>query len=260
MKYTIKLPDDSVNISKENFLVEMSKLLIGLFLLITLIYLSLWLGVTLLVNNISPESEKELQNFFNNNINSYDDNRTEYLQSLVDDLNQCANIPYKTTISVSKNLEQNAFALLGARIVITTGMLNSVQNENELTFVLGHEMGHFKNKDHIRGLGNSLIVAFISMLINSDYTNIFTMSMNLISAEFSQSQEIDADWFAIEMLMCKYQDTVSATSLFNRMSEKDSANHFLSSHPDFNERVDIIKDKIEKKGFKTTSYTTSLKY
>lgn len=261
MLYTNKLPDDSVNVSNENFLIETAKLVFALALILAVIYMSLRLSVTVLANNISPAYEKKLQGFFKNDITYHnDDNRTIYLQSIVDDINRCADLPYDTRISVSDSSQENAFALLGGDIVITTGMLNSVENENELVFVIGHEMGHFKNKDHIKGLGNSLVLAFVSMFVNADYQDIFNISTTITGAEFSKNQEIDADLFAIDMMMCKYKDVAGATTLFSRMGEKDSSSHFLSSHPDFSERITIMKSKINDSKFPNKGKIVKLKY
>lgn len=261
MQYINKLPDDSVNVSNENFLIETFKLVISLFLILAVIFITLRLSITVLANNISPIHEKELQAFFKNDI-SYknDDNRTQYLQLIVDNINNCSDLPYDTRISISDSSSENAFALMGGDIVITTGMLNSIQNENELAFIIGHEMAHFKNKDHIKGLGNSLLIAFVLMFVNVEYRDILDVPVSITGAEFSQSQEVDADLFAIDMLMCKYKDVAGATTLFDRMSKKDNSSHFLSSHPDFNERINIMKTKIKNNNFPNKGKVIELKY
>lgn len=259
--YINKLPDDSVNVSNENFLIETAKLVFSLVLIVAILYFALQVSINVIANNINPSYEKKLQVFFKNDIlYDYDDNRTLYLQSISDDINHCADLPYDIRISVSDDSQENAFALLGGDIVITTGMLDSLKNENELAFVIGHEIGHFKNKDHIKGLGNSLVLAFISMFIGADYEDIFSISTTITGAEFSQVQEIDADLFAIDMMMCKYKNVVGATTLFSRMSEKDSSSHFLSSHPDFSERISIMKSKINDSKFPNKGKIVKLKY
>ena len=42
--------------------------------------------------------------------------------------------------------------------VIYQGLLAQAESENELMMVLGHELGHFANRDHLRGLGRALLV------------------------------------------------------------------------------------------------------
>ena len=52
----------------------------------------------------------------------------------------------------------NALAIPGDRIIIYQGLLEDVESENELMMILGHELGHFANRDHLRGLGNFLLI------------------------------------------------------------------------------------------------------
>ncbi|MCR4315453.1 MAG: M48 family metalloprotease [Planctomycetes bacterium] len=57
--------------------------------------------------------------------------------------------------------EINAFALPGGFIVITSGMLRSLENEDELAFVLGHEITHVTLRHALDELESS---SYVSML------------------------------------------------------------------------------------------------
>jgi hypothetical protein len=48
--------------------------------------------------------------------------------------------------------EVNAFACPGGTILITTGMLKTVRNEDELAAVLAHEIAHVNNRDGIAAI------------------------------------------------------------------------------------------------------------
>ena len=52
----------------------------------------------------------------------------------------------------------NALAIPGDRVIIYQGLLTEVQSENELMMVLGHELGHFANRDHLRGLSRQILI------------------------------------------------------------------------------------------------------
>jgi len=260
MQYIPKLPDDSVNIPKGSFLIETIKLVVGLVVFVVIIYSFLWLSMAFIANTLSPNYEQKLQKIFKNDLTYSDDNRTKYLQSIVDTLNACANLPYNIKVFIVKDNRVNAYAMLGGNIIVTTAMLDNIKNENELTFVLGHEMGHFKNKDHLMGIGNALIITFVSMFMGSDYGEILNMSLMLTNTKFSQTQEINADWFGVKMLMCKYKNIVSATTLFERMQEEDILNHYFSTHPGFKKRIDVMKEKIKKNEFPNYQKTIKLKY
>ncbi len=248
MAYIPKLPDDKVNVTNSNFVEESIKLVVALLLFITVAFSLLTLSTSLIVEHISLDTEKKLQSLFSYNMeldtNSSDKNII-YLQSIVDNLNSCAKLPYNINISISNQEEPNAFAMMGGVIVITKGMLKEIKNENELTFVLGHEMGHFKHRDHLKGLGNSIVLAMISLFVpNSFVQNIISFN----SLSYSKSQESSADIFAIEMMMCRYKDTQGSASLFQRMSKDDKWSDFISTHPNFTKRVTEIKKYIKDHG------------
>jgi Zn-dependent protease with chaperone function len=52
----------------------------------------------------------------------------------------------------------NAMALPGGNIVVFSALIKETGSENELAFVLAHELGHFANRDHLRGLGRRLLL------------------------------------------------------------------------------------------------------
>ncbi len=87
----------------------------------------------------------------------------------------------------------NALAIPGNKIIIYQGLLKNVDSENELMMVLGHELGHFANRDHLRSLGNVLVLKMtISYLLGdaSILKSIIATSVNAISkAQYSQKQE-----------------------------------------------------------------------
>ncbi|MCA9771470.1 MAG: M48 family metallopeptidase, partial [Myxococcales bacterium] len=71
--------------------------------------------------------------------------------------------PYTFRVSVIDAPEPNAMAMPGGRILVTQGLLDRVESENELASVLGHELGHFHGRDHLRGLGRSAGIALLSV-------------------------------------------------------------------------------------------------
>jgi len=244
MLYTPKLPEENINAPKVNFLLEALKLLTSLIMIVVVCYAVLWSISSYLVSSMSPTTEKRVQIFFKKDLNLVDDNRTTHLQYMADSLKKCTNLPYDVEVLISKNDVANAYAFIGGDIVVTTKMLDTLKSDKELLFLLGHELGHFKNRDHLRQLGTSLIIGFLSIFIGEDYSDILSFSIGLTSTKFSQQQEIEADLYGIDMMMCELNDAKEATKLFERMQENSSENHYFSSHPDFKDRIEIMKQKI----------------
>ncbi|HIA01310.1 MAG TPA: hypothetical protein EYN66_05285 [Myxococcales bacterium] len=82
----------------------------------------------------------------------------------------------------------NAFAAPGGRIYLTRGLLRKVKNENELAFIVGHELGHFKHKDQLRALGYKAIIWALAAMLGSDYGFAASTTISIGSARFSQSR------------------------------------------------------------------------
>ena len=154
----------------------------------------------------------------------------------------------------------NALAVPGNRVIIYQGLLDQVESENELMMILGHELGHFANRDHLRGLGNVLVMRItISYFLGdaSAFSSIIYTSVKAISqAQFSQRQEKQSDQFGLNLLDKTYKNVAGATDFFERLSKKQKSDFdFLSSHPASTKRVKEIKKLIKKNGYSIGSLT-----
>ena len=140
----------------------------------------------------------------------------------------------------------NALAIPGNKIIIYQGLLKEVGSENELMMVLGHELGHFAHRDHLRGLGNVLVIRMTIAYFLGDasiYKSIIASSIRAISqAQYSQKQEKQADIFGLMLLDKTYNQVAGATDFFAALSKKRKSNlDFLASHPAPAKRVKELK-------------------
>ncbi|MEM9214339.1 MAG: M48 family metallopeptidase, partial [Cyanobacteria bacterium P01_F01_bin.150] len=112
----------------------------------------------------------------------------------------------------------NAIAIPGDHIIIYDGLLQEMDSENELAMVLGHELGHFANRDHLRGLGRQLAVRLALAYVFGDVGTIgaiATSSTSIIAnAQFSQQQEYQADEVGLTLLNQLYGHAAGATDFF----------------------------------------------
>ena len=251
MKFTPKLPDEHVNHPKERFLLQALKLVVALAVIVGAVYGVLLFGVDYTISHLTPRQEQRLMKLVRVDFDMQQAKKSEYLQRVTDKLATCAKLPYDIRTYILDVDMINAFALPGGTIMITRGMLVRLQNENELASVIGHEIGHFKHKDHLRGLGKSLVAGVISMLVAENYGPLFGTTLQVANAKYSQSQELDADLYGIDLLACAYGNAVGATGLFERMDKGEKWKYFLASHPDFGKRVATMRAYIRKKGYKS---------
>ncbi|BAZ10066.1 peptidase M48 Ste24p [Calothrix sp. NIES-4071] len=147
----------------------------------------------------------------------------------------------------------NALALPGDRIVIFSGLLKQAESENELMMVLGHELGHFSNRDHLRSILRQLIlpITLASITGNNDLLVSVASGITTFSdAKYSQSQESQADKIGLDLLYKTYGHVAGATDFFKRLSQQNSIDiEFLSTHPAPQQRVKDLQHLIKQKQY-----------
>ena len=251
MNYVPNLPDDTVNSPATHPLATATKLLASLALIATVLYLLASALLNYAVENVTPEQEQKLASLFHVQTPTSEANTT-YLQKVTDKLAACAALPYPVQIHLLETDEPNAFAAPGGAIYITTGILSKMESENELAFILGHELGHFKHKDHLRSLGVRLILGVIGLVLGSDLGMAGEITIGIGSARYSQSAELAADAFGLEVMQCAYGTVAEATKMFEKMDTGDEWRYFLATHPGFQTRITQMTKLIKSNGYDTT--------
>lgn len=262
MRFVPKKVDDSVNVSSEHPLVEASTLVVGLALIFVVIAAALILMVDLVLMFVSPEREAQLFSDWMPDgfvaVNE-DDERIVELQALVTRLaRHWDDAPYEFRAEIMDDEDLNALALPGGRIVVTSGLLEEVESENELAFVLGHEMGHFRNRDHIRALGRGVVLSifFVAISGNEGGANLGMTISDLTLRSFSRGQESDADEFGLEIVYKEYGHVAEAWRFFERIDEQGGRllgfGTYLSTHPSPDDRVETLIEIAEGKGWPVT--------
>ncbi|WP_017328183.1 M48 family metallopeptidase [Synechococcus sp. PCC 7336] len=146
----------------------------------------------------------------------------------------------------------NALAVPGDVVVIYGGLLETVASENELMMVLGHELGHFAHRDHLRRLGRAMAwqVALSLALGNLDIlqAEVGQAGAAIAQAQFSQGQERAADEFGLQLLQQVYGHAGGATDFFEGRSDA-RALAFFSSHPSNRRRVERLNRLIAERNF-----------
>jgi Zn-dependent protease with chaperone function len=259
MKYTPRLPEANDNVSPSSPLKELAVLTGGLLAIIVGIYLILGLAVDFIVPRLSPAVERRLAGPFLKSVTGIDDAADDArarVQALVDRLQkQCADLPYPLQVHVKKGRAINALAFPGGHIVLFQGLLDEVASENELAFVLAHEMGHFAHRDHLRGIGRALVFITVSTLTlgpDSPVANILGNALNLTEMRFSRAQETRADTFGLHALHCLYGHVGGSTDFFKKIpADQDPGRfgHYFASHPENRRRIAYLQELAHQNGY-----------
>ncbi len=143
--------------------------------------------------------------------------------------------------------EVNAFAMADGSIRVYSGLMDLMTDE-ELLFVIGHEMGHVVEK-HSR---NKVVLAYASSALRkglasqNNEVGMVARSMlgglveKLTHAQFSQHEERQADQYGLAFLKAEGYDRRDAVSALNKLAVLASQHTFLSSHPDPEARAKIL--------------------
>jgi Zn-dependent protease with chaperone function len=260
VKFTARQPGINVNVSPTHPLKEFAILAGGLLAIVVGVYLALGLAVDLIVPRLSMDLEKKLAGAFIGRLVENEDvaDTTRSLQSLVDRLqDRCAPLPYSITVHVTEADAVNAAALPGGHMVVFTGLLAEMTSENELAFVLAHELGHYANRDHLRGLGRALVLMTASTVLlgaDNSINSMIGQGMVLTELSFSRKQESQADEFALDTLFCHYGHVTDATSFFSKIPEDGDPGrfgHYFASHPENRRRIGHLEDLAQERGYPT---------
>jgi len=258
MEYSGKLPTSNVNVSKRSPLQELGVLLGGLLGLCFIFYLCLGWAVDYSIQNISPEEENDLYALMKFSVGEEGEASAQTLavQSLLQALQKCAPLPYQVSINVDESKQVNAAAFPGGHILIFSGLLDRMGSENELVFVLGHELGHFKHRDHLRSLGRGLVLWVMSLFLlgpDNDVGNFLFTTLGVAERTHSRQQESAADEYALEVLNCHYGHVGGSTRFFEKLRDSNQTPEILkyfSTHPSDQKRIDNLNALAVQKNFR----------
>lgn len=143
----------------------------------------------------------------------------------------------------------NAFAMADGTIRVYSGLMD-LMNDEELLFVIGHEMGHVVKK-HSR---KKVVLAYASSAIRKGLASqenevgqiarsvVGAFAQQLTSAQFSQHEERQADTYGVQFLEAEGYGKDGAVNALGKLADLAKRHTFLSSHPDPEQRARRIAD------------------
>jgi Zn-dependent protease with chaperone function len=245
-----RTPREGVNVTARHPLSELVTLVVGIGLVVVVFVAAVFVLIEVVIRWVPPSFESRvLGSLWSADTDSErEDPRLETAAALLGRLeSRWKENPYELRLAIMEESSPNAFALPGGTIYLTRGLLDSVESENELAFVLGHELGHFRNRDHLRGLGRGLIVSLtLSALVGgSAAESVPQVVTALTETGFAREQERDADAFGIALVQAEYGHVAGADGFFQRLPDAraDIADEFasyLATHPVSEARIENL--------------------
>lgn len=257
MKFEPRAVDHSVNVTPRHPLADAATLALGIGGALLALTALLALFADALVSRISVETEMRWFGRLSppTLVGAEDESpEARAAADLVARLTRHWDSAYTLRVLVSKDTTPNALAYPGGLIIITRGLIDRVETENELAFVIAHEIGHFRNRDHLRGLGRSAAIGLVIGTITSGGSGGFGFGVaDLALRAFGREQESGADRFGLQLVHAEYGHVSGAWRFFELIEARYGGGstliNYLETHPLPRDRVDELRQYANERGW-----------
>jgi Zn-dependent protease with chaperone function len=160
---------------------------------------------------------------------------------------------YRLEFRESPTIGANAMALPSGIVVITDGLVDLAKNDEELTAVLAHELGHVRGRHLLRHILQNSVAGLLMATVTGDIMSVTSLSATLptalINARFSRDFEREADDAAVAYLKKAGIPTRRYIDILERLQAQLDAKtkgtvkgeeefkNYLSTHPATGERI-----------------------
>lgn len=272
MKYVPKAIAEEVNVTPTNPLVELGRLLAIVLGIGLAVYIALGFIADGLVTRLSPELEQQIGQALIPTMVTSSDPRLDYVKDLLNQLKaQDPNLAHYPALPVQRldNPIPNAGIVPGGTVLVSQGLLDAVETENELAFVLAHELGHFESRDALKRLGRSLVFITLASTLGlgdsgGSGSQLIGLSGNLTELRYSRGQERDADAYALDLIVERYGHGGYSLAFFRHMQDLEAdlplgqGPEFFSTHPLTPKRIKALEAYSQAQGWPLNGTPTPL--
>ncbi|MDP3735796.1 MAG: M48 family metallopeptidase [Hyphomonadaceae bacterium] len=191
------------------------------------------------------------------------------LQAVGKKISSVANVPgaqWEFVVFDSKEL--NAFCLPGGKVGFYKGLIDFVDNDDQIAAVMGHEVGHVVLRHAALRAGQeratSVLLQGGSALLGSQ-VKMSSESLNMVMAAagagaqvgillpFSRQNETDADRIGVDYMHQLGYDVKQAIRLWEKMgaASTNRPQEWMSTHPNPESRIAELRSYITSKGYAT---------
>ncbi len=198
-----------------------------------------------------------------------------------------SSLPKPVTFIFSSDSTINAYAEITGKITVFRGLLDYCESEDELAFVVGHELSHIQNNDSLKqtianktiAVGGSVGASYAKSKISSKLSNrLSTFGIDAkgmadtavgtvqqaASSKYSRMHESRADQCSIDYVVKSGYNPLAGISIMFKIG--DNYEDLFEDHPSTEKRLQNMYDYIAKeypqfisKGFNTEAYQNALK-
>lgn len=257
MRLSPRLPDGDVNVGASSPLRDFVSMLVVIAAGLAAVYALLGLAVDFVAPRISWDTERLIARHMMgaHPMLKQADPAPQWIRDRAEAARLAAGgVPHPVDVRVVDTPMVNAFALPGGHVVLTSGILDAMEFDNELTFILGHELGHVAARDHLRGMGRGLVLVAINALVFEDSGSLGDLAVRMLTLTdrtFSRAQERRADVAGLEAMVAVHGHVGGVEAVFEHLGGRDHGYlaEFALTHPETGERVSDLAALARERGY-----------
>lgn len=141
--------------------------------------------------------------------------------------------------------EINAFATPDGSIRVYSGLMD-IMTDDELFFVIGHEIGHVKHGHSLGAMRKAYRAAAVVQALGATHSSaasvadsdVAKVAQSFMQAQFSQAHESESDVFGVKLLKKYNRPKEAAVSGLRKLG--NAGGGAFSSHPNPQKRADAV--------------------
>lgn len=146
--------------------------------------------------------------------------------------------------------EPNALALPGGFVYLTRGLVEVVISDDELAFVIAHEVGHVVGRHARKAISQDTIISVLASILLGGASQIVRTAADVLYTlqrlGYSRNQEREADNFALKYIKAAGYNPVGAITMLSKFSDQRlrGLERYFSTHPDAGERIQRLAKQL----------------
>jgi predicted Zn-dependent protease len=166
-------------------------------------------------------------------------------------------LPWRFAVIDSDNI--NAFATPGGYVFITRGMFLSLRSEDELAGVLAHEIGHVEQRHALETmkkgawatLGETALSEYAAQRGKADVGKLVSGATEIYTRGLDKDDEYAADASGVVLAARAGYDPYGLPGVLHTLAsinpESDTVALMFKTHPNSNDRLELLTTKMEDK-------------
>lgn len=174
-----------------------------------------------------------------------------YLNQVGNSVAAASGTSYRWHFGAIKSDAVNAFAAPAGFILISSGLLKLLENEDELAFILAHEVAHVSRKHHYTVVQKQRLVEQAAKSLqemdkdkDGGVAMLSGLSGQMYARGLDKSAEYEADRIGVEIMTRAGYDPAAALSVLDKLmalqGNDPRAELLFSTHPSPASRLDLL--------------------